>query len=96
MVDEVAAAGQGECERAVALLEEEARRLRHGRLKLRLMPAALYAGLPAAQQLAALNPAPRGYRKASLHPKDCRMLAQAALQIDKGNLIHYRASALVA
>ena len=57
-------AGQGECDRAVTLLEEEARRLRHGRLKLRLMPAALYAGLPAAHQLAALNPAPRGYRKA--------------------------------
>ena len=47
------------------MLEEEARRLRHSRLKLRLMPAGLYAGLPAADQLAALNPAPRGYRKAS-------------------------------
>ncbi len=48
------------------MLEEEARRLRHSRLKLRLMPAGLYAGLPAADQLAALNPAPRGYRKASI------------------------------
>ena len=47
------------------MLEEEARRLRHSRLKLRLMPAGLYAGLPAVDQLAALSPAPRGYRKAS-------------------------------
>ena len=47
------------------MLEEEARRLRHGRLKLRLLPAGLYSGLPAVDQLAALSPAPRGYRKAS-------------------------------
>jgi hypothetical protein len=49
----------------VRLLEEEARRGRRGAEKdgLRLMPAALYAGLPAAAQLAALEPPPRGYRK---------------------------------
>lgn len=46
------------------LLEEEARRGRRERAGgLRLMPAALYAGLPAAAQLAALEPPPRGYRK---------------------------------
>jgi hypothetical protein len=50
----------------VRLLEEEARRGRRGGAEkdgLRLMPAALYAGLPAAAQLAALEPPPRGYRK---------------------------------
>ena len=61
----VSLAGQQECDAAVRMLEEEARRLRHGRLKLRLMPAGLYSGLPAVDQLAALSPAPRGYRKAS-------------------------------
>ena len=46
------------------LLEEEAARGRRERAGgLRLMPAALYAGLPAAAQLAALEPPPRGYRK---------------------------------
>ena len=53
------------------MLEEEARRLRHSRLKLRLMPAGLYAGLPAVDQLAALSPAPRGYRKVDNIPA-CR------------------------
>lgn len=57
-------AGQDECEAAVRLLEEEAARGRRERASgLRLMPAALYAGLPAAAQLAALEPPPRGYRK---------------------------------
>lgn len=47
------------------MLEEEARRGRREKAGgLRLMPAALYAGLPAAAQLAALEPPPRGYRKA--------------------------------
>ncbi|KAK9844106.1 hypothetical protein WJX81_004664 [Elliptochloris bilobata] len=56
--------GQDECEAAVRMLEEEARRGRRERASgLRLMPAALYAGLPAAAQLAALEPPPRGYRK---------------------------------
>ena len=64
--------GQQECDAAVRMLEEEARRLRHGRLKLRLMPAGLYSGLPAVDQLAALSPAPRGYRKASSVPVPCQ------------------------
>ena len=59
------------------MLEEEARRLRHSRLKLRLMPAGLYAGLPAADQLAALNPAPRGYRKASVVTLAMALVANA-------------------
>ncbi len=53
------------------LLEEEARRGRRGGAEqdgLRLMPAALYAGLPAAAQLAALEPPPRGYRKVGVRP----------------------------
>ena len=58
------AAGQQECEDAVALLEEEARKVRQSKARLRMAPAALYAGLPAAAQLAAFDPAPRGYRKA--------------------------------
>lgn len=58
------AAGQQECEDAVALLEEEARKVRQSKARLRMAPAALYAGLPAAAQLAAFEPAPRGYRKA--------------------------------
>lgn len=45
------------------LLEEEARKVRQGRAALRMMPVPLYAGLPAADQLAAFEPAPRGYRK---------------------------------
>ncbi len=55
------------------MLEEEARRLRHGRLKLRLMPAGLYSGLPAVDQLAALSPAPRGYRKARTDLTPCAL-----------------------
>lgn len=50
----------------MALLEEEARKVRQGCARLRMAPAALYAGLPAAAQLAAFEPAPRGYRKVSL------------------------------
>lgn len=46
------------------MLEEEARKVRAGRAALRLMPVPLYAGLPAAAQLAAFEHAPRGYRKA--------------------------------
>lgn len=57
-------AGQQECEDCVAMLEEEARKVRAGRAALRLMPVPLYAGLPAASQLAAFEHAPRGYRKA--------------------------------
>ncbi len=50
------------------MLEEEARKVRAGRAALRLMPVPLYAGLPAAAQLAAFEHAPRGYRKAcALH-----------------------------
>ena len=56
--------GQQECEAAVSMLEEEARRYRRAQGgSLRLMPVALYAGLPAADQLQAFQPTPRGYRK---------------------------------
>eukprot|EP00887_Chlorella_sp_A99_P002951 scaffold24.g2951.t1 len=57
--------GQQECEAAVALLEEEGRRLRRqgGQQRLRLAPVPLYAGMPAAHQLGVFEPAPRGYRK---------------------------------
>lgn len=48
---------------AVKLLEEEGRRLQRSRLKWRLQPVALYAGLPATHQLAVFEPAPRGVRK---------------------------------
>lgn len=48
---------------AVRLLEDEGRRLQRSRLKWRLQPAALYAGLPATHQLAAFQPAARGVRK---------------------------------
>ena len=51
----------------MALLEEEARKVRQGKARLRMAPAALYAGLPAAAQLAAFEPAPRGYRKVAAH-----------------------------
>ncbi|KAL6770172.1 hypothetical protein ACKKBG_A33890 [Auxenochlorella protothecoides x Auxenochlorella symbiontica] len=56
--------GQDECQAAVRLLEEESQKSGHrsGQLRLQAMP--LYAGLPAAQQLEALSPAPRGVRKA--------------------------------
>lgn len=57
------AAGQEECESAVSLLEEEARKLRRAQGALRLMPVPLYAGLPAAHQLEVFAPSPRGYRK---------------------------------
>lgn len=60
--------GQQECEDCVGLLEEEARKVRAGRAALRLMPVPLFAGLPAATQLAAFEHAPRGYRKASDKP----------------------------
>lgn len=33
----------------------------------RLFPVALYAGLPSASQLQALEPAPRGYRKVGFY-----------------------------
>lgn len=48
---------------AVKLLDEEGRRLQRSRLKWRLQPVALYAGLPATHQLAVFEPAPRGVRK---------------------------------
>ncbi|KAL4435416.1 hypothetical protein ABPG77_006178 [Micractinium sp. CCAP 211/92] len=55
--------GQDECETVVRQLEDEGRRLQRSRLKLKLKPAALYAGLPAAHQLGVFEPAPRGVRK---------------------------------
>ena len=56
--------GQEECEAAVSMLEAEARRFRRAQgNSLRLMPLALYAGLPAASQLQAFEMTPRGYRK---------------------------------
>ncbi len=66
----LAAAGQDEVEEAVRLLEEEARKLRRSNLKLRMHPAPLYAGLPAAHQLGVFQPAPREYRKVGL-PLPC-------------------------
>ena len=50
----------------MTLLEEDARKVHQGKARLRMAPAALYAGLPAAAQLAAFEPAPRGYRKVAL------------------------------
>ena len=59
--------GQEECEAAVTMLEEEARRFRRAQgSSLRLMPVALYAGLPAASQLQVFEMTPRGYRKVSI------------------------------
>ncbi|KAL4419831.1 hypothetical protein ABPG75_006929 [Micractinium tetrahymenae] len=55
--------GQDECETVVRLLEDEGRRLQRSKLKWRLKPVALYAGLPAAHQLGVFEPAPRGVRK---------------------------------
>lgn len=61
--------GQEECESAVSMLEEEARRFRRAQgNSLRLMPVALYAGLPAASQLQAFEITPRGYRKVTCLP----------------------------
>ena len=71
------AAGQEECESAVSLLEEEARRLRRAQGALRLMPVPLYAGLPAAHQLEVFEPSPRGYRKVG--PADRHQAAARAL-----------------
>lgn len=59
----LACSGQDEVEAAVRMLEDEARKLRRSNLKLRMQPAPLYAGLPAAHQLGVFEPAPRGYRK---------------------------------
>jgi len=56
-------AGQDECEHAVHLLEEEARKVQKRGSKLRLFPMPLYAGLPAASQQQVFEPTPRGYRK---------------------------------
>lgn len=47
----------------VRQLEDEGRRLQRSRLKWKLKPAALYAGLPAAHQLGVFEPAPRSVRK---------------------------------
>ncbi|KAF6259921.1 putative DEAH [Scenedesmus sp. NREL 46B-D3] len=55
--------GQEEVESAVRMLDEEARRLARSRLQYTLLPAAMYAGLPGAQQRLALEPAARGTRK---------------------------------
>ena len=57
------ALGQEECEAAVGLLEEEARKVRRRASGLKLLPVPLYAGLPAANQLQAFEVTPRGYRK---------------------------------
>ena len=56
-------AGQDECEAVVSLLEDEAKRMRKRGSGQRLYPVALYAGLPASNQLQALETTPRGYRK---------------------------------
>lgn len=68
--------GQQECQRAASLVAEEtemeSRKLaksRHGpfieerRRRQQLMPTVLYAGIPSAEQVNALQPCPRGYRK---------------------------------
>ncbi|KAF8058346.1 DEAH9 [Scenedesmus sp. PABB004] len=55
--------GQEEVEQAVRLLQEEGQRLARSRLKYRLVPAPLYAGLPGAAQRLALEPSARGCRK---------------------------------
>lgn len=47
----------------VSLLTEEDRKLARSKRTLRLQPCALYAGLPGAYQLAALQPPARGKRK---------------------------------
>ena len=62
-------AGQEECDQACEELEEASRRLvgkrRHGAAEgaQKLLPLPLYAALPAAAQLKAFDPPPRGYRK---------------------------------
>eukprot|EP00884_Botryococcus_braunii_P008698 jgi/Botrbrau1/1782/Bobra.0217s0037.1 len=54
--------GQEDVERAVEMLHEDSRRLKHkGGLRLKAVP--LYAGLPGANQLEAFQPPPRGFRK---------------------------------
>lgn len=55
--------GQDECEAAVRLLDEEARQLARSRYRDKLLPMALFAGLPAAQQRPVFLPTARGYRK---------------------------------
>lgn len=56
---------------AVKLLEEEGRHLQRSRLKWRLQPVALYAGLPATHQLAVFEPAARGVRKVGAVMSTC-------------------------
>lgn len=68
--------GQEECESAVSMLEEEARRFRRAQgSSLRLMPVALYAGLPAASQLQVFEATPRSYRKVCCYGACCDGLA---------------------
>eukprot|EP00877_Chromochloris_zofingiensis_P010555 jgi/Chrzof1/5753/Cz16g14170.t1 len=55
--------GQEECEAVVKLLDEEARKLARSRLKYKMLPLPLYAGLPGAHQRLVYEPTPRGYRK---------------------------------
>lgn len=55
--------GQEECEEAVRQLAEESRRLAGSRLRDKLLPVALYAGLAAGGQQRVFQPSPRGLRK---------------------------------
>ena len=72
--------GQEECESAVSMLEEEARRFRRAQgSSLRLMPVALYAGLPAASQLQVFEATPRSYRKVCCYGACCDGLAYPVL-----------------
>ena len=78
---------------AVKLLEEEGRRLQRSRLKWRLQPVALYAGLPAAHQLGVFEPAPRGVRKVGawgghLHLRRLCMWRLRLLRISKATARH--------
>lgn len=70
--------GQDECEHAVHLLEEEAKKVRRHGSGSRLFPLPLYAGLPAGNQLQALQPAPRGYRKVS-SPQDAQPISSLSI-----------------
>jgi ATP-dependent RNA helicase DDX35 len=84
--------GQEECERAASWLREEERKLaaefkqrstsrysqQQSSNRKRLMPLTLYAGLPAAAQLAAFEPASRGTRKVVIATN----IAETSLTID--------------
>ncbi|GMH34493.1 hypothetical protein BSKO_02327 [Bryopsis sp. KO-2023] len=55
--------GQYDCERAVEMVNEEVHKRRRQDSGLKLMPVMLYSGLPARDQLKALQPPPRKFRK---------------------------------